>query len=114
MNEALLESLLDAIWIVDAKDLRVLQVNEAAVRLSRLPRAALLGRGVTSLVATPEDLAFWADAHAGRDDRLWSESLVRCGEGEVVPVTRRVSAIEDEGGRRVYVVAMQERTARVM
>lgn len=98
----------EAVWIVDARSLRVVAVNEAASALSGREPQALLGVGVTALAATPEDLAFWTDAHAGLDDRLLSDSLLRRADGRVVPVTRRISPVE-HNGRRCFEVAMEQR-----
>ena len=83
-------------------------VNDAAIDMSGLPREALVGRGVTALATTPEEPAFWADAHAGLEDRLLSDSLLERADGSVRPMTRRISALEREG-RRVFVVAMRGR-----
>lgn len=99
-----------AVWIVDAQTLRIVEVNAAALTLSGLPRDALVGHGVTALAATPEDLAFWADADAGLDDRLLSDSLLRRADGSIVPVTRHVCPIE-HGGRRAFRVELRQRQA---
>lgn len=103
MNEAA-----EAVWIVDAHTLRVVAVNDAALRLSGFRRDALVGHGVTALAATPEDLAFWADAHAGGDACLLSDSLMRCADGGVRPVTRRIGPVEIDG-RRAFSVSMTPR-----
>ncbi len=98
----------DAVWIVDAETLRIVEVNEAAAAMIGMSHDELIGRGVTSLAATPEELAFWADAHAGLDDRLLSDGLLRRADGEVLKVTRRVSALQLKM-RRVFVMALRER-----
>jgi PAS domain S-box-containing protein len=106
----LLDALLEAVWIIDARSLRVLEVNEPAVALLGMPRKAMLGHGVTSLVATPEDLAFWNEAHAGTESRILSDSLVRRPDGSVVPVVRRVEPVTF-GGQPAFLVAMADRSA---
>jgi PAS domain S-box-containing protein len=98
----------EAVWIVDARTLRVVAVNEDALRLSGFRREALIGHGVTALAATPEDLAFWADAHAGGENRLLSDSLMRCADGSVRPVARRIEPI-DFDGLRAFSVSMTPR-----
>lgn len=98
----------EAVWIVDAETLRIVEVNDAAAAMIGMTHDEMIGRGVTSLAATPEDLAFWADAHAGLDDRLLSDSLLVRADGEVLKVTRRISALQLKQ-RRVFVVAIRER-----
>ncbi len=107
-STAWLDALLEAVWVVDAKTLRVVAANAAAEALFGVGHDAMLDRGVTSLVATPEDLAFWNEVHAGLEDHIVSDTLVRRADGATVPVTRRVSAVQ-WGGRPAWLVAMQDR-----
>jgi PAS domain-containing protein len=56
---ALVDSLPDATWIVDAHSRRVVADNAAARKLLGLPGGSLLGLQAEALIATPEDMAFW-------------------------------------------------------
>lgn len=90
---ALIEGLCDAAWLVDACDLRLRGANAAAGRLIGLPAAALVGRLVTDLSVTPDDLCFWGEVAAGQARRIDSHSLVRRVDGTTVPVVRQVQPV---------------------
>ena len=51
---AVIESMLHAVWLVDAASLRVVAANHAAGTLMGVRAAELVGRGVLDLAATPE------------------------------------------------------------
>lgn len=108
---ALVEGVLEAVWLVDALDLRIVAVNAAAEKLLGLPRDRLLGRSVIEMAATSQDLFFWEDVAAGRCDSIHSETLVTRADGEVVQVDRRVSQLQVEGMPALLVVAMLDRSA---
>ncbi|MEY4562270.1 MAG: hypothetical protein RLZZ618_1547, partial [Pseudomonadota bacterium] len=80
---SLIEGLIDAVWLVDAKSLRIVAANGPAGLLFGVEPVALLGRGVAELSATPEDLAFWDDVAAGWTESILSESLVCRFDGRV-------------------------------
>ncbi len=106
---ALIDTLLEAVWIVDGPTLGIVCANRAAGSLFGLPRETLRGRDVTSLAATPEELLFWSDVAAGICEPIHSESHVRRFDGTLVPVNRRVTPLAGSGGTR-FVVAMQDRS----
>ena len=66
LPQALIESVLEAVWLVDAVDLRIIAVNRAAEALTGLPRERLLGQPVVDFASTSQDLFFWEDVAAGR------------------------------------------------
>ena len=105
----LIEAMLHAVWLVDARDLRVVAANAAAQALTGWSAAELVGRDMLDLASTPEDLAFWADAGAGLGAAIESESLLRRADASAVPVLRRVSRLACADGRALYVVAMHDR-----
>lgn len=109
---ALLDALIEAVWLVDAHSLRILAVNAAALRMFGAGADALVGRGVTALAATPEDLAFWSGVVGGagvETHSLLSHTLLRRFDGSLVPVSRRISRLPD-AALPVYVVAWQDRS----
>ena len=55
----LLDALGEPAWLVGARDRLVLAINAEALGLLGLAEAAVLGRGADTLIATPEDMAFW-------------------------------------------------------
>jgi PAS domain S-box-containing protein len=120
--KALIEGLLEAVWLVDAASLQVVAANTAAGQLFRTPARAFVGRHVTELSATPEDLAFWDEVVAGTCDGLWSDTWARRFDGDLVPVTRRVTRVrvpdgpdqpnQPQGLGDLFVVALNDRSAQ--
>ena len=109
----LIEAMLHAVWLVDARELRIVAANQAAGVLMGRPADELLGKEVIALVATPEDLCFWGEVAAELTDAIDSETLVCRADGAVVPVLRRVSRVEGEDGGALYVVALHDRSEQV-
>ncbi|GAB4401609.1 MAG: hypothetical protein OHK0048_18530 [Rhodoferax sp.] len=103
-----LEALLEAVWVVDAFQLRILAVNQAACDLLGLQSDALVGKPVVELAATPEDQFFWEDVADGRADQIHSETLLRCFDGSTVAVERRVSLVCAQNGQSVYLVGLRD------
>ena len=110
---ALIEAMLHAVWLVDAKALRIVAANRAAGELLGLPASELVGKAVLELAATPEELCFWGDVADGASDSIESETLVRRFDGTTVPVTRRVSRVEPGAGLALYVVALHDRSEQL-
>lgn len=108
--QALIESVLEAVWLVDAVDLRIVAVNRAAEDLLGLPRADIVGRPVVDFAFTSQDLFFWEDVAAGRSRAIRSETLVKRGDGEIRHVERRVSLVQIEGGSACFLVALVDRS----
>ena len=112
----LIDAMLHAVWLVDARELRIVAVNRAAGALMGRPADELLGMEVIALVATPEDLCFWGEVAAALTDAIESETFVCRADGAVVPVLRRVSRvswIEGEDSGVIYVVALHDRSEQV-
>lgn len=108
--QPLIDGMLEAVWLVDPIDLRVIAANTAAEALLGVPAGALGGRHAVELVDTPEDLAFWEDAAAGLGDRILSETLITRGDGSTVPVERRISRVRLGPGWSIYLVALRDRS----
>ena len=109
----LIEAMLHAVWLVDARALRIVAVNRAAGVLLGRPGEELLGMEVIELAATPEDLCFWGEVAGGLTQVIDSETLVCRADGSVAPVTRRVSRVEGDDGTAFYVVALHDRSEQV-
>ncbi|TAF78539.1 MAG: EAL domain-containing protein [Curvibacter sp.] len=103
-----LEGLLDAVWLVDARTLRLQAANQAAGRLSGLTPEAMVGLPVIELAASPEDMFFWEDVAAGLQQSIHSNTLLRSTDGEAVPVERKVSRVRLPGQSPVYLVALRD------
>jgi len=112
---ALIEALPEAVWLVDAAELRVLAANGAAVRLLGIPEDELRGRSMVELSATPQDLCFWADVAAGLSEGIASDTMVQRADGTLLQVTRSVSRITPGAASGncddFYVVALHDRSA---
>jgi diguanylate cyclase (GGDEF)-like protein/PAS domain S-box-containing protein len=115
--KALIEGLLDAVWLVDAQTLRIVGSNAAAAQLLGTAPGALVGRSVTELSATPEDLVFWDEVAKGTSEHILSDTFACRFDGRLVPVTRRVTRVQVAAepslpGTELFIVAMQDRSAQ--
>lgn len=112
LAQALIDELIEAVWLVDAGDQRLLAVNRAAEELLGQDRASLVGRPVSELACTPEDLFFWEDVAAGRGDALLSETLLCRPDGTLVTVLRRVGRVSCPDGRCLYLACFSNQSER--
>ncbi|MBE7419933.1 MAG: EAL domain-containing protein [Ideonella sp.] len=95
----MLHSLAEPAWIVDARSLALVDLNDAARKL--------LGRGgtgarigvATDLIDTPEDQAFWADVRSGGAPRLDSETTLVGADGRLLQVVRRIAPLQRPAAR---------------
>ena len=106
----LIEGMIEAVWVVDAVDLRILAVNRNAAQMLDTTPSAMAGMPVVELAATPEDVYFWEDVAAGLSDHILSETLLVLQDGRTVPVERRVSRVTLGDARSVYVVGIRDQT----
>jgi len=109
---ALIESMLDAVCLVEPAGLRIVAANGAAGRLFGVTPADLVGRDMHATSATPEDEVFWREVGATREGGagIVSASYVLGADGAAIPVVRRVSRIEPAPGTALYVVALHDRS----
>ena len=106
---ALIEGLLDPVWLVDADTLHIVAANTAAGALLGTDAWSLRGRAAADLSATAEDIVFWSEVAAGLTDAILSDTVVRRFDGAIVPVTRRVSRL---GADDVLVVTLRDLSAQ--
>jgi len=102
---ALIEGLLDPVWLVELETLRIAAANTAAGTLLGVDAWSLRGRAAADLSATGEDIVFWSEAAAGLTDAILSDTVVRRFDGAIVPVTRRVSRL---GTGEMLVVTLRD------
>jgi len=81
----LLDALPDPAWLVELAGLRVTAANAAAGRLFGCAPEVLIGRAADGLLASPEDLAYWAAAGAGDPGELSSEGVFALSLDAAVP-----------------------------
>ena len=113
----LIDAMLDAVWLVEARSLRVVAANHAAGELLARSPAELVGLAALELASTPEDVCFWSDVAEGLADRIESDSLVTSALGVNRPVTRRVSRVQGPADGPLdgafFVVVVHDRSAQV-
>ncbi len=113
---SLLNGLQEAVWLVDAHSLAVLDANEAAQAMLGMPAGALVGRHIESLCVTPEDLLFWSEVAAGSREGLHTETLMRHADGRTLWVDRRISRVPLDAaqaeGAALWVLSMRDLSAQ--
>ena len=87
---SLLDALGEPAWLVCARDRVVLAINAEALLLLGQAEAAVLGRDADTLIATPEDMAFWDEVRCGHPGRLQSHTVLVDASGRLVQVARRI------------------------
>ena len=87
---AVLDALGEPAWLVDLQLMQVCAVNAEALLLLGQAEAAVLGRDADTLIATPEDMAFWDEVRCGRPGRLQSHTVLVDASGRLVQVARRI------------------------
>jgi diguanylate cyclase (GGDEF)-like protein len=107
--QTLLDALADPAWIVDAGDMRVRAVNPAARALLGMDEAALRRAAPDTLLATPEDLAFWEQVRGGESGELNSQTRLVDAAGRQWPVTRRIRRLAAAGNAQ-YLVTVHDRS----
>lgn len=110
--QPLLDSMLEAVWLVDPIELHILAVNRAAETLLGAEAREFIGQPVIDLSATPEDQYFWEEVAAGLPGQIFSETLLRRRDGQTVQVERRVSLVMTGRDSAVYVVAARDQSAQ--
>ena len=65
--QSLLEGMIEAVWLVDPLTLRIVAANRAATSMLDMDPGKLVGKAVTELATTPEDMFFWQDEMCIRD-----------------------------------------------
>ena len=116
----LLDALLEAACVVDGKTLRLVAVNAAAASMIGEDRVDLMGRLVTDLAFTPEDIVFWDEVSAERNGpggvttalSLHSESVLPKSDGNMLTVERRVHSLPTDGDQVLYLWTMLDQSAR--
>lgn len=103
-----LDAMIEAVCLVDAKTLRIVAANQVLVRLVGQVHHEFVGRPVIELTSAPEDVFFWEDVAAGLADRILSNSLLRCSDGVAIPVERKVSRVWLTPEEPVYLVGMRD------
>ena len=110
---ALLDGLLEAVWLLDGHSRCVVAVNRAATQLLGGSAHGMLGRSIEDLVSTPEDTLFWLEAAHDPGATLHSETVMQHADGRLLWVTRRISLISaGQPGANYWLIAMRDQTSQ--
>lgn len=107
-SRALIDALIEAVWLVEPVNLRIVAMNQSALDLSGLARDDMMGRPVVELTATPEDQYFWEDVAAGLTEGIHSETLIRSADGVAIPVERKVCRIWLDAATPLFMVGLRD------
>lgn len=108
-HASVLDGVLEAIWLVQPVSLRIRWVNKAAVALMGLPATELVGTPAVEHMPAPEDMYFWEDVASGAAYGIHSDTLLRCAQGEVIPVERKVTRVVPEGAdSALFMVSLRD------
>ena len=107
--QALIEGMIDAVWLVSPIDFKIMAVNQAAACLLGQTPAWFINKPVVELADTPEDLFFWEDVANDLSHTINSETLLRHHDGHFLNVKRRVS-IARANDIALYIVAISDIT----
>ncbi len=92
-HEPLLAALPHPAWVADLGSGAVLAANRAAELLFGHAAGGLLGRSAVDLLASPEDIAWWAGAAAGELAPLHSDTLLDLAQAGQRQVSRSIAVI---------------------
>lgn len=107
-----LQSMLEAVLVVDARSLNIVFANDAATQLLAMPLESLVGAPIDRLAVTPQDQLYWSQPHDARCAGLHSVSRVMRADGALLSVERRVQYVCQDDGTQVYLVSLWDRTAQ--
>lgn len=112
LQQAWVDGLLEAVWLVDEKSLCILESNQAASRLAGMSCSDMVGMSVLRLAATPQDQAFWGESAAVIAQGIESRTGLLRPDGTLVPVERKVTQVRPPGGGTVFLLTMLDRSAQ--
>ncbi|GGH58686.1 hypothetical protein GCM10010975_19550 [Comamonas phosphati] len=107
MAYAMLDSLQEALWLLDAQKLTVVYANAASRSLTGFDAVEARGQSVQVLAATPLQQAFWSDPLNWQANASFL-TQVRRADGRLIPVEMKVSPLGPEAGG-VLVLSMLDR-----
>ncbi|WP_144006711.1 PAS domain-containing protein, partial [Pelomonas sp. KK5] len=107
---ALLDGLLEAVWLIDGRSRCIVAANAAAGRLLGAEPAGWQGAGVESLLQSPEDALFWLEAATNTRASLDSDTLLARADGIVLSVRRRIAFVEHGAAAGHWLLAIRDQT----
>ena len=107
---AMLDALLEAVWVIEGESLAVLFANRAATSLSGHTLEDMRGQPMWELVATPQDKLLWSPQGAVLRSGTHNFSHLLRADGALVPVEQRVQRVPLVHGRSVWMATMLDRS----
>ena len=107
---AMLDALLEAVWVIEGESLAVLFANRAATLLSGHTLEDMRGQPMWALVATPQDKLLWSPQGAPLRSGTHNFSHLLRADGALVPVEQRVQRVPLVHGRSVWMATMLDRS----
>ncbi len=110
---ALLDGLLEAVWLLDGHSRCIVAVNRAATQLLGRDADSLLGQSIETFASTPEDALFWLEAAHDPAATLHSDTVMPHADGRLLWLTRRISLISaGQPGANYWLIAMRDQTSQ--
>ncbi|MBY0465631.1 MAG: diguanylate cyclase, partial [Burkholderiales bacterium] len=106
--EAVVNNLLDAVLVVQPQTRTIVFANQAAARLLKTEVSALTGSSVLSWTDDLQDHVFWDNWHADGVHTLESQTMVRCANGQQVPVVRKIASAALPGGEDTVALSLRD------
>jgi PAS domain S-box-containing protein len=109
----ILQHISEAILVVSASDLVILEVNQRSCELLGRTREELIGQGLSGIECALQDLFFWDDINANPplNGQRIAESEWLTADGVALPIEKRVSSFEDSNAR-YWIIQAEDLTAR--
>lgn len=108
--QALIESMLEAVLLIDPIQFRIIAANYAAARLLEVDSSDLLNQPIVDFTTAPEDLFFWEDVAAGLSEQILSDTVIQKKDGTVLQVTRRVSLVHLDAESTFFILVLHDQS----
>jgi diguanylate cyclase (GGDEF)-like protein/PAS domain S-box-containing protein len=108
--QVLIESMLEAVILIDPIQFRIIAANHAATRLLQIPSDELLDQAIVDFTTSPEDLFFWEDVAAGLSEQIHSDTVIQRKDGAILQVTRRVNLVHLDNETTFFILVMHDQS----
>ncbi|MBR7800341.1 PAS domain-containing sensor histidine kinase [Undibacterium fentianense] len=109
----ILQHVSEALMVVSAPTLTILEINQRSCDILGRPRSELLGQNLTNIECALQDLFFWDDLSSNPpfDGQRIAESEWLGVDGIAIPIEKRVSAYHDDEGA-YWIIQAEDLTSR--
>ncbi len=110
---ALVDAAGDMLLLVDPGDLQIVAANRRAMELLGWHEEALIGKCVTEVESSLEDVFYWEEVKAGALPAIESmEGLYLCADGRLLPVMKSIHGVTVQGKPYLAIRAVDNRAQR--